>query len=139
MKTQTQPRGKAVLSALLLATTCAGAQLVVTVSRPELTGQKAIVRLGFKNEFDQGIQSARAAIFLLDEKGKLVAQGTQWVIGGEKGRPDLAPAGTNNFHFVLTSSKPFSTTNLTAKVTFNRVVLEGGRLADVTHDVVMKK
>jgi hypothetical protein len=38
---------------------------------------------------------------------------------------------TNAFHFVVTADKPFTTTNLTAKVSFSRVVLEGGKLADV--------
>jgi hypothetical protein len=47
----------------------------------------------------------------------------------------LAAGATNSFHFVVASDKPFPTTNLTAKVTFNRVVLESGKLSDVTKDV----
>jgi hypothetical protein len=38
---------------------------------------------------------------------------------------------------VFSSGKPFSNTNLTAKVNVNRIVLEGGKLADVTKDVVI--
>jgi hypothetical protein len=38
-------------------------------------------------------------------------------------------------NFVITADKPFTTTNLTAKVSFTRVVLEGGKLADVGKDV----
>jgi hypothetical protein len=55
-----------------------------------------------------------------------------------KGHPvnvRLAAGATNAFHFVITSDKPFTTTNLTAKVNFSRVILEGGKLADVSKDV----
>ena len=38
---------------------------------------------------------------------------------------------------VLVSGKPFATTNLTAKVMFNRVILEGGKLADTSKQVVV--
>jgi hypothetical protein len=31
---------------------------------------------------------------------------------------------------VITSPQPFTTTNLTAKISFSRVVLDGGKLAD---------
>jgi predicted anti-sigma-YlaC factor YlaD len=49
--------------------------------------------------------------------------------------PLLAAGATNVFNFVVTASKPFTRTNLTAKVTFSRVVLEGGKLADVAKQV----
>jgi len=65
----------------------------------------------------------------------MTAQGTRWVIGGGKGSAALAAGATNTFHFVLTTEKPITTTNLTAKVDFNRVVLEGGRLANPSQDV----
>jgi len=67
-------------------------QLTVTISPPQLTGQKAVIRLGLKNEFKEKIASARAVVFLLDEKGKMVAQGTRWIVGGGKGRPGLEPS-----------------------------------------------
>jgi hypothetical protein len=51
------------------------------------------------------------------------------------GRCRPPPDGTNVFHFVVTADAPFATTNLTPKVTFTRVVLAGGRLADPTKDV----
>ena len=111
------------------------AQLVVTVSPVKVAGQKAIVPLTMKNDFAEKIESARAVVFLLDEQGKMVAQSTRWVIGGSESKPGLASGATNAFHFVVASDKPFTTTNLTAKVSFSRVVLEGGKLADVTKDV----
>jgi hypothetical protein len=40
---------------------------------------------------------------------------------------------------VLSSDKSFPKTNLTAKVSFNRVVLEGGKLGDAIKDVVIAK
>jgi hypothetical protein len=57
------------------------------------------------------------------------------VISGSKDKPALAAWATNTFHFVIATDKPFTTTNPTAKVTFNRVVLEGGKLADAARQV----
>jgi hypothetical protein len=113
----------------------AQAQLAVTVSSVKITGQKAVVPLALKNNLFEKLESARAAVFLLDEQGKMVGQATKWVIGGNEGKSGLAAGATNSFHFVITTDKPFTTTNLTAKVNFTRVVLEGGKIADVTKDV----
>ena len=81
------------------------------------------------------VESAQAVVFLLDEQGKMVGQGTRWVIGGSQDKPGLATGATNAFHFVIASDKPFTTTNLSTKVSFSRLVLDGGRLADVIRDV----
>jgi hypothetical protein len=113
----------------------ASAQLDVTVAPPHVTGQKAIVRLAMKNEFTEKIESVRAAAFLLDENGKMVGQATKWVIGGANDRPPLLPGATNTYNFVVQATKPFTTTNITAKVTFTRIVLEGGKLADPNKEV----
>jgi hypothetical protein len=40
--------------------------------RHEVTGDKAIVPLGLKTTFNQGVTADRAAVSLLDEQGKLV-------------------------------------------------------------------
>src|SRR5882724_1184823 len=122
---------------LLLGTlaTVAQAQLAVTVSAVKVTGQKAIVPLALKNNLGEKVESARAAVFLLDEQGKILGQATKGAIGGTKDKPGLAASATNAFHCVIAAEKPFTTTNLTAKVTFNRVVLDGGKLADVNKDV----
>lgn len=119
---------------LFFGTTLVHAQLSVTVSPPKITGQKVVVPLALKNNYGEKIESARAAVFLLDDQGKMVAQSTRWVIGGSNTN-GLAAGATNAFHFVITSDKPFTTTNLAAKVSFSRVVLESGRIADVTKDV----
>ena len=113
----------------------ASAQLAVTVSPVKITGQKAIVPLAFKNNLSEKIESARAAVFLLDEQGKMVGQATKWVIGGSADKPGLAAGATNSFHCVITADKPFPTTNLMAKVTFSRVVLANGELADIAKAV----
>jgi hypothetical protein len=118
-----------------LCATAVQAQLLVTVSPAKIAGQKAVVPLQMKNEFSQKIESARASVFLLDEKGKMVAQSTKWVIGGTQDKPGLVPSATNSFFFVITSDKPLPKTNVTAKVNFSRVVLERGKLVDVTKDV----
>lgn len=110
----------------------AQAQLAVTVSPIKITGQKAIVPLAMTNHLDESVESARALCFLLDEQGKMIGQLSKWVIGGTKARPTLSPHTGTTFNFVITSPQPFTTTNLTAKVSFNRVVLAGGKLADVS-------
>jgi len=111
----------------------ASAQLVVTVLPVKTTGQKAVVQLKLKNNFTNAVQSARAACFLLDDQGNMIGQSSEWVIGQNK--TSLEPKGETTFNFVITSSQPFSTTNLTAKVSFSRVVLDGGKLADAAKDV----
>jgi hypothetical protein len=124
-----------ILSCLVLSAGIASAQLAVTVSPVKVTGQKAVVPLAMQNGFSEKIESARAVCFLMDEQGKTVGPPTtRWVIGGSHTN-GLAVRATNSFHFVVTSDKPFTTTNLTAKVSFSRVVLEGGKLADVAKDV----
>jgi hypothetical protein len=65
----------------------------------------------------------------------MVGESTKWVIGGTKNRPVLEPKKETTFNFVITSSQPFTSTNLTAKVSFSRVVLEGEKLADPKADV----
>jgi hypothetical protein len=122
---------------LLLCPLLATAQLAVKLSPPKVTGNKTIVPLAMKNNFAEKIESARAVVFLLDEQGKMVGQATRWVIGGSNDRPGLVSGATNTFHFVITADKPFTTTNLTAKMSFSRVVLEGGKLADVTKEVTI--
>ena len=117
---------------------CAGAaqaQLAVSVLPPKIADQKAVVELKMKNDFTGKIESARAICFLLDEQGKMVGQSSKWVIGGTKNRPALEPKNETSFNFVITSSQPFTTTNLTAKVSFSQVVLEGEKLADPKTDV----
>jgi hypothetical protein len=120
---------------LLMAALSAEGELVVTVSPVAVTGQKAVVPLAMRNGFAEKIASARAVVFVLDDQGKMIGQATRWVIGGSQAQPGLAAGATNSFHFVITSGKQITTTNLTAKVAFSRVVLEGGKLADVAKDV----
>jgi hypothetical protein len=120
---------------LLLTVVIAEAQLVVKVSPVKVAGQKAVVPLTMRNNFAEHIESARAAVFLMDEEGKMVGQGNKWVIGGSENKIGLAAGATNTFQFVIVADKRLTTTNLTAKVTFTRVVLEGGKLADVSKDV----
>ena len=113
------------------------AQLAVTVTPPKITAQKAIVSLAMTNNLTEPVASARAICFLLDEQGKMIGQSSKWVIGGTKDRPALSPKTGTTFNFVITSPKPFTTTNLTAKVSFSRVVLNGDKLVDVTKTVTI--
>jgi hypothetical protein len=122
-------------AALLLCPLLATAQLAVAVSPVKTTGSKAIVPLTMKNGFAEKVESARAVMFLLDKRGKMVGQSTRWVIGAGRDKSPLAPGLTSVFNFVIAADKPFTSTNLTAKVSFSRVVLEGGRLADANKEV----
>src|SRR6266700_4205268 len=107
------------------------ANLVVNVGEPKTTGGKAVIKLEMKNTFKDKIESARAVVFLFDDQGKVVGQTTRWVIGGTKDKPALAPDGKATFNFVVPTDKPFTRT----KVSFNRVILEGGKTVDVNKDV----
>lgn len=120
---------------MLICIGTAKAQLAVTVSPPKIAAQKAVVELKIKNGLAEKVESARAICFLLDDQGKMVGESSKWVIGGAKNRPALEPKKETSFNFVITSSQPFTTTNLTAKVSFSRVVLEGEKLADPKTDV----
>lgn len=102
--------------------------LAVAVSVPKIVGQKAIVQLKFQNNLADKVESARAVCFLLDEQGKIVGQSTKWIIGQNK--VGLEPKGKATFNFVIASPQPFTATNLTAKVSFGRVILAGERLVD---------
>jgi hypothetical protein len=115
----------------------AHAQLAVTVSPPKVTGQKIVVPLAMTNNLAEPVASARAVCFLLDEQGKLVGQAAKWVIGGGKDHPALPVKSGTTYNFVITSPQPFATTNLTAKVSFNRVLLSGRKLATPNSDVVV--
>jgi hypothetical protein len=132
-----KPICQTLLLFMLICTVTAQAQLAVTVSPPKITGQKAVVTLAMKNSLAEKVESARAICFLLDDQGKMVGQSTKWVIGGTKDRPALEMKGKTTFNFVITSNQPFTTTNLTAKVSFSRVILENGQVADVNKTVSM--
>lgn len=113
------------------------AQLSVTVSPIKTVGQKAVVKLTMKNNLADKVESARAACFLLDDQGKMLGQSTKWVIGGTKDRPALEPKQEATFNFVIPNPRSSTTTNLTARVSFSRVILGGGKQADVTKAVVV--
>jgi len=115
------------------------AQLEVTSAPLKYVGQKTVVPLALKNDFTQTITSARAAVFVSDERGKVVGQASRWVIGGAPDKPGLEPKATNAFHFVITSNKPLESTNLIAKVMFTRLVLEGGKSVDPKKNVVIRE
>jgi hypothetical protein len=57
------------------------------------------------------------------------------LIGGSKDGHPLEPKQETTFNFVVQSSAPITTTNLIPKVSFTRIVLTGGKLADPVKDV----
>jgi hypothetical protein len=114
----------------------AQAKLTVTVDSTKQVGKKSVIKLTLKNDFQEKVESARAQIFLIDEQGKVVGQKAQWVIGGTKDRPVLDPGATTTYNFVVDANKPFNKT----KVGFTRIILEGGKVADVpkSFEVIQK-
>lgn len=131
---------KICLSVILVLFACAvEAQFLVMVASPKIIGQKVVVPLLMKNGLSVKIESARAAVFLVDEQGKMLGQASRWVIGGSQDKPGLPSGATNTFNFVITTPKPITTTNLTAKLSVTRIVLEGGKLADVAKEVVIQR
>jgi hypothetical protein len=123
------------LAAMLLCPMLATAQLAVTVTPPKVVGQKTVVQLKMKNNLGEAVKSARAMCFLLDDQGNMVGQSTKWVVG--QNHTSLKPKAEATFNFVITNPQPWTTTNLTAKVSFSRVVLDDGKLADTGRDVTV--
>ena len=129
-----------IILGLLAVCGTARAELSVSVAAPKATGNKVLVKLEMENTFTNTIQSARAEVFLFDGEGKVMGRSSRWVIGGSlrkpvPANPPLPPQGKETFNFVVTTSKPVYSTNLTAKVTFSRVILDGGKLANPVTDV----
>ena len=128
----------ALLAAWLIVTPLLSAQLAVTVTPPKVAAQKVIVKLVLKNDLKEPVESARAVCFVLDEQGKMVGQSAQWVIGGgAKESPPLGPQKETIFNFVVTAEN-LATTNLTARVEFNRLVLTGGKSVTVPGNVTVR-
>lgn len=103
-------------------------QLAVMVSPPKATGQKTIVELTMNNELTNDVKSARAICLLLDAHGKIVGQSSKWAIG--QNHTVLETKGEAKFNFVITTPQPLVSSNLTAKVVFSRVILDGGKVVD---------
>jgi hypothetical protein len=111
------------------------AQLVVSVSPPKITAQKAVVSLAMTNHLAESVESARAICFLLDENGRMVGQSAKWVIGEGKDHQSLQPKTGTTYNFVITNPKSIVSTNLSVKVSFSRLVLEGGKQVDPAKNV----
>ena len=124
------------LATVLLIPFSINADLIAKVAPIKFTPHKALVKLEISNEFPVSIESARAVCFLLDDRGKVIGQSSQWVIGGTKERPFLKSQSTNTYNFVL-PLKTAPSTNFGVNVMFTRIVLEGGKLADINKTVVV--
>ena len=119
----------------VLASLMAKAELAVTVERSNKTPANAVIPLKLKNTFKEQITSARATVFLLNDQGKVVGQGTKWIIGGTKDAPPLAPDASTTYNFVIHTDKPFTKT----KVNVGRLILEGGKVVDPRKNVVIQE
>ncbi len=120
---------------LLLLAISTRAALVISIDEAKITGQKAVIKLDVKNTFSQKLEGAKGTIFLIDASGNVVSQASRWIIGGAKNRPPLGSEDKVNYYFVVPTDKPFSKTHLM----IDRVVLEGGKLANPVKDVIVKE
>ena len=111
----------------------AHATLVIKPEPVQVTGQTAIVKLELKNTFTNAVESARAAVFVSDENGKVVGQATRWIVGGTADRPALEPDKETAFHFVVPLSGEFST-NLQVRILPSRLIFKGGRMGNPAKD-----
>jgi len=118
---------------VLLVSATAHAALTVKVGEPKQIGKKVVIKLTMKNTFKESVESARAQVFLMDDKGKVVGQAVRWVIGGTRDKPALTPDAETVFNFVVEAEKPFATKT----VSFTRLILEGGKVADVNQNVLL--
>jgi hypothetical protein len=110
------------------------AKLTVQVQEPKQTSGKVVVKLTLKNSFKEKIESVRATVFLLNDQ-KVVAQATQWVIGGGKDKAPLLPDKITTYNFVINTDKPFTTN----RVVFTRIILEGGKQVEPKANVEISK
>jgi hypothetical protein len=115
----------------LAAVSVSPAALVVKVISPKTAANKVDIKLELKNTFTNNIESARAAVFLLDDHGKMVGQAAHWIIGGKKDKPSLAPTAKTTYDFIVPTDKPFTQT----KIMVNRLILGNGKLANPFKDV----
>jgi len=115
----------------ILALNTANAALSVKLDNPKTTASKAVVKLTLKNTFTEKIEGARATVFLIGDQDKIIGQRTTWVIGGTKDKPPLKPDATTTYNFVIDADKPVTS----ARLIFNRIILENGKLADPQKDV----
>ena len=109
--------------------------LSVKVAPLKTIGQKALVELTITNSGTNKIEAARAICFVLDQNGQMVGQSAKWVIGQNK--TSLEPNGQAKFNFVITAPHPLMATNLTAKVNFSRLILQGGKQVNPQNNVTI--
>lgn len=122
------------------------AQIEVSVKETKQTGQKALVELEMKNTYSQNLKAARVWVFLMDEKGKVVGQKAQWLVGNEPNKEANAgttlEAGKQEAYSVALDTnrsqrideKPFQ-----AKITYSRLILEDGTLLNPQKAVTSPK
>jgi hypothetical protein len=109
--------------------------IAVKLSPLKVVGQKALVELTITNSGTNRIEAARAICFVLDQNGQMVGQSAKWVIGQNK--TSLEPNGQAKFNFVITAPHPLMATNLTAKVNFSRLILQGGKQVNPQNNVTI--
>ena len=123
------------LALISLTATVSAQPLTVKVSPLKTVGQKTLVELTMTNRGTNRIEAARAVCFVLDQNGQMVGQAAKWVIGQNK--TSLEPNGQAKFNFVITAPHPLMATNLTAKVSFSRLILQGGKQANPQNNVAI--
>jgi hypothetical protein len=112
----------------------AQADLEVNVYKPQVFTKMAVVKMELQNTFTNNIKSTQAAVFLLDDVGKVVGQKSRWICGGPDERPGIASNSKTTFFFVVPEDKPFTK----AKVLVTCINFDNGKTANVVKEVKIK-
>ena len=119
------------------------AQMEVGLVDMKAQQSKGLVTISLANHFEQTVQSARIWVMLLDDDGKIVGQKAQWLTGkGDKGKSfkegelKLQPSAQDDAPKTFSISVDTQRKATKAKITFSRIVLADGTLANVQRDVV---
>ncbi|MDX2109328.1 MAG: hypothetical protein SFY80_03710 [Verrucomicrobiota bacterium] len=122
--------GAFVLSALL--TNRASADVACKIDSITTAGNKAMVTVKIRNNFEQSIKDARIWVFLVDAEGKVAGNKAEWIIGGKPDQQNsLAAKAENDYPVVITTKQPFTH----AKIVFSKIIMENGSSPDIDKEV----
>lgn len=118
-----------VLIANLAFNTMVFANIEIATSEVQSANNKAILSIKARNSFDQDIQNARIWVFAMNDKGEVVGQKAQWLHDSETSEDAnwLDTEGETEFKLTVDTKAKATQT----KVTFSRIIMADGSLADV--------
>src|SRR5688500_16732741 len=107
---------------LLVMTLPLRAALVVTLQEICVVADKAVLKLGIKNQYPEAVIASRATFFLMRADGKVVGRHSVWLIGDGQRLQSLPAGAATNWNVVMPMQGEFERAN----VVFGPVVLGSG-------------